>query len=114
MASVTGASTVKVRVREPEKFGNSFYTKFYDSVEQGDAFSEVVGEVEVKTIHTLEYNIQNLAEGIRYFIRASFGNPKSYVPLTASRSKSLVPSSWRSVNKVPARISDQSMVDGGD
>ena len=28
VASVTGASTVKVRVREPEKFGNSFYSKF--------------------------------------------------------------------------------------
>jgi len=110
VASVTGASTVNVRVREPEKFGNSLYTKFKIQWSKGDTFSEVVGEVEVKTIHTLEYNIENLAEGTRYFIRASFGNPKGYGPFSASRPKSLVPSSWRSVDKVPARISDQSIV----
>ena len=107
VASVTGACTVHVRVREPEKFGNSLYTKFKIQWSKTDSFSEVVGEVEVKTIHTLEYNIQNLHEGTRYFIRAAFGNPKGYGPFCASRPKSVVPSSWRSVDKIGPRIQDQ-------
>ena len=106
-ASVTGSASVHVRVREPEKFGNSLYTKFKIQWSRSDSFSEVVGEVEVKTIHTLEYNIENLHEGTRYFIRAAFGNPKGYGPFCASRPRSVVPSSWRSVDKVGPRIQDQ-------
>ena len=110
-ASVTGATTVNVRVREPEKFGAgsgaSLYTKFKIQWSKSDSFTEVVGEIEVKTIHTLEYNIENLTEGSRYFIRASFGNPKGYGPFCASRPRSVVPSSWRNVDKVAPRIQDQ-------
>ena len=29
----------------------------------------MVGEIEVKTIHTLEYVIEGLSEGKRYFVR---------------------------------------------
>ena len=107
MASVTGASTVLVRLQEPEKFGNSLFTKFKIQWSKSDSFNEVVGEVEVKTIHTLEYRIENLNEGTRYFIRAAFGNPKGYGSFCASRPKSVVPSSWRSVDKVRPRICDQ-------
>ena len=106
-ASVTGATTIHVRVKEPEKFGNSLFTKFKIQWSQSDNFAEISGEVEVKTIHTLEYNIEQLTEGARYFIRASFGNPKGYGPYCASRPRALVPSSWRSVDKVEMRISDQ-------
>ena len=103
-ASVTGATTIHVRVKEPEKFGNSLFTKFKIQWSQSDNFAEISGEVEVKTIHTLEYNIEQLTEGARYFIRASFGNPKGYGPYCASRPRALVPSSWRSVDKVSAGI----------
>jgi len=109
-ASVTGSSCINIRVKEPEKAGNSLFTKFKIQWSLQDTFSEVEGEVEVKTIHTLEYNIENLAEGTRYFIRASFGNPKGYGPFSASRPKSLVPSSWRGVDQRAARISDQGEV----
>ena len=107
VASVTGATTVNVRVKEPEKVGPSLYTKFKIQWSKSDSFSEVVGEIEVKTIHTLEYNIENLSQGSRYFIRASFGNPKGYGPYCASRPRSVVPSSWRNVDKVAPRIQDQ-------
>ena len=42
---------------------------------------------------------------VKYFIRASFGNPKGiYGAFSASRPKSRVPSSWRSVDQVPANV----------
>jgi len=107
VASVTGSSSIHVGVKEPEKAGNSLFTKFKIQWSLQDTFSEVEGEVEVKTIHTLEYNLESLMEGCRYFIRASFGNPKGYGPFSASRPKSLVPSGWRGVDQRPPRISDQ-------
>jgi hypothetical protein len=97
-------SAYMLQVKEPEKFGNSLYTKFKIQWSLTDTFAEVAGEVEVKTIHTLEYNIEQLAEGRRYFIRASFGNPKGYGPFCASRPRSLVPSSWRNVDHKAPRI----------
>ena len=106
-ASVTGSNCINVRVKEPEKFGNSLYTKFKIQWSFSDSFTEIEGEVEVKTIHTLEYNIENLEEGKRYFIRASFGNPKGYGPFSASKPRSLVPSSWRNVDDRRSRLSDQ-------
>ena len=54
-------------MKEPEKFGNSLYTKFKIQWSLTDSFAEVAGEVEVKTVHTLEYNIEQLVEGRRYF-----------------------------------------------
>jgi hypothetical protein len=95
---------IAFQVKEPEKFGNSLYTKFKIQWSLTDTFAEVAGEVEVKTVHTLEYNIEQLAEGRRYFIRASFGNPKGYGPFGASRPRSLVPSSWRNVDSKAPRI----------
>jgi len=86
------------------------YTKFKIQWSKCDTFKDIAGEVEVKTIHTLEYNIESLTEGQRYFIRASFGNPKGYGPFCASKPKSLVPSSWRNIDQVPPRISDQSSI----
>jgi len=106
-ASVTGSNNINVKVKEPEKFGNSLFTKFKIQWSHSDTFSEVVGEVEVKTIHTLEYNIEGLIEAKRYFVRASFGNPRGFGPYCASRPKSLVPSSWRNVDNKPPRLSDQ-------
>jgi len=106
-ASVTGSNCINVKVKEPEKFGNSLYTKFKIQWSFKDTFSDIEGEIEVKTIHTLEYNIENLIEGKRYFIRASFGNPKGYGPFSASKPRSLVPSSWRNVDDRQSRLSDQ-------
>ena len=107
ISSVTGAHTVNVVAREPENIGNSLFTKFKIQWSKSDSFKEIVGEVEVKTIHTLEYNIENLTEGTRYFIRVAFGNPKGYGSFCSSRPKSVVPSSWRNVDNVQPRISDQ-------
>ena len=39
LSSVTGASTVNVRVREPEKLGNSLFVKFKNQWSKGDTFS---------------------------------------------------------------------------
>ena len=77
----------------------------------------------------LECRIPNLLEGQRYFIRASFGNPKGRVtsfctnlvefvqklatlcskgfgPFSGSTPKSVVPSTWRSVEDRTPRLSD--------
>jgi hypothetical protein len=40
-------------------------------------------------------------------VRASFGNPKGYGPFSAASPKSVVPSTWRSVDKKEPRIRNQ-------
>lgn len=42
--------------------------------------------------------------------RASFGNPKGFGPFSASSPKSVVPSTWRSVQKKDVRIKNQAKI----
>lgn len=43
----------------------------------------------------------------RYFVRASFGNPKGFGPYSAATPKSVVPSSWRTVDERVPRVQNQ-------
>ena len=55
----------------------------------------------------LECFIDGLEEAERYFVRASFGNLKGFGPFSASIPKSVIPSSWRSVQGKSPRIKNQ-------
>ncbi len=89
----------QVRLLEPEQVSNrSLFTKCRIQWSHADSFARVEGELTAAAdpARGLEFKIRALAEGKRYFVRASFGNPKGFGPFSASTPKSVVPSSWRS------------------
>ena len=105
--SVVGPDCVSVRLLEPERVGGrSLYTKCRVQWSHSDSFQRVEGELTVAADPPgngagtggkgLEFRVRALTEGRRYFVRASFGNPKGFGPFSASSPKSVVPSSWRS------------------
>ena len=112
LASVTSQTSIKVQVGEPAPVGPySLFTKFKVQWSPCDTFAKISGEKVIACSsdegQKLECIVDNLKEGQRYFVRASFGNPKGFGPFSAASPKSVVPSTWRSVdNKVP-RIRNQ-------
>ena len=106
--SVTGPTELSVRVCDPEMIGHGPYTKFKVQWCHTDSFSKIEGEVTVtEDVTGLTCAVSGLAEGRRYFVRASFGNMKGFGPFCASTPKSVVPSSWRSVKEHVPRFRDQ-------
>ena len=106
--SVTGPTEVAVRLWEPEMIGHGPYTKFRVQWCHTDSFSKIEGEATVThDVTGLTCGVSGLAEGRRYFVRASFGNMKGFGPFCASTPKSVVPSSWRSVKEHVPRFRDQ-------
>jgi hypothetical protein len=108
---VLGPDSISVRLRSPENLGNkSLFTKCRIQWSHMDTFARLDGEM-VVTEGVMgkepEVCVKNLVEGRRYFVRASFGNPKGFGPFSAASPKSVVPSTWRSLeNRVP-RLTDQ-------
>jgi hypothetical protein len=106
--SVTGPTEVSVRLWEPEMVGHGPYTRYKVQWCHTDSFAKIEDEIVVtEDVTRLTYNVSGLTEGKRYFIRASFGNMKGFGPFSASTPKSVVPSSWRSVEDRVPRIRDQ-------
>ncbi len=101
-AAVIGSDRVCVRVRPPEQVSSrSLYTKCKVQWSTTDSFYHVDGE---RTGPETEIEVGGLREGRRYFFRASFGNPRGFGPFSATTPKSVVPSSWRSVEDRAHRI----------
>jgi phosphodiesterase/alkaline phosphatase D-like protein len=111
-ASVTGQTSFKVQVGEPDPVGQySLFTKFKVQWSASDTFAKIAGEKVIVCSsdegQKLECVVDNLKEGQRYFVRASFGNPKGFGPFSAASPKSVVPSTWRSVDQKIPRIRNQ-------
>lgn len=106
--SVTGPSQIQVKVHEPQLVGpHSLFTKLRVQWSRSDSFGQLEGE---RVVHCssdegqrLECLVQDLEEDSRYFVRASFGNPKGFGPFSAAQPKSVVPSSWRSLRPCQPR-----------
>ena len=82
---VTGPRKIRVRLEEPEMVGpHSLYTKFRVQWSKYDSFNIVHGESVIFCSSNqgqhLECFIDGLEEAERYFVRASFGNPKGFGP----------------------------------
>ena len=109
--SVIGPNAISVRLREePERLvgGQNLYTKYKVQWSHQDSFATLQGErVVTQEVNELTCTIENLLEGQRVFVRASFGNPKGFGSFSASTPKSMVPSSWRSVEDRVPRIQNQ-------
>ena len=109
---VTGPRKIRVKLEEPEMVSpHSLYTKFRVQWSKYDSFNVIHGESVICCSSNqglnLECFIDGLEEAERYFIRASFGNPKGFGPYSASMPKSVFPSSWRSVQGSSPRIKNQ-------
>lgn len=107
--NVVGPCRVSIHVRVPEFAGKTLFTKCKVQWSRtDDTFKSIEGEQILTDVGvTSECEVENLVEGKRYFFRASFGNPKGFGPFSASTPKSVVPSSWRSVEDRLPRITDQ-------
>ena len=109
---VTGPRKIRVKLEEPEMVSpHSLYTKFRVQWSKYDSFNVIHGESVIFCCtnegQNLECFIDSLEEAERYFVRASFGNPKGFGPYSASMPKSVIPSSWRSVIGAGPRIKNQ-------
>ena len=102
IVEVTGPRKIRVKLNEPEIVSqHSLFTKFKIQWSKFDSFNVIQGETSVFCSSNegkyLECFIDGLEEAERYFVRASFGNLKGFGPFSASMPKSVIPSSWRSV-----------------
>ena len=102
IVEVTGPRKIRVKLNEPEIVSqHSLFTKFKIQWSKFDSFNVIQGEITVFCSSNegkyLECFIDGLEEAERYFVRASFGNLKGFGPFSASIPKSVIPSSWRSV-----------------
>ncbi len=109
---VTGPRKITVRLAEPELISpHSLFTKYKVQWSKLDSFSVVSGEKVINCSSVegqrLECFIKGLEEAERFFVRASFGNPKGFGPFSASVPKSIIPSSWRSVQDSRPRLRNQ-------
>ena len=114
LASVTGQTSIKVQIGEPDPVGPySLFTKFKVQWSSCDTFAKISGEKVIVCSsdegQRLECLVDHLKEGQRYFVRASFGNPKGFGPFSAASPKSVVPSTWRSVDGKQPRVRNQVM-----
>lgn len=107
---VLGQRTLSVGLKSPDSVGGrSLFTKCRIQWSHTDTFVKLEGEL--ITTDGVGRNpkvlVRNLVEGQRYFVRASFGNPKGFGPFSAASPKSVVPSSWRGLDDRPVRLQDQ-------
>lgn len=112
IVEVTGPRRIRVKLQEPEMVGpHSLFTKFRVQWSKFDSFNVIQGEQVVFCSsaqgRALECIIDHLEDAERYFVRASFGNLKGFGSFSASTPKSVIPSSWRSVQGKPLRINNQ-------
>ena len=63
-------------------------------------FMPLAGESTVENMRHLEYEIEGLAKGNRYYVRVSAWNMKGYSPFTTAKPSYAVPSSKSVILKV--------------
>jgi hypothetical protein len=112
---VTGPRKITVKLSQPEIVSpQSLFTKFRVQWSKFDSFNVVHGEAVILCSsdrgQKLECYINGLEEAERYFVRAAFGNPKGFGSFSAAIPKSVIPSSWRSVQGKSPRIKTQLIV----
>ncbi|KAK6171591.1 hypothetical protein SNE40_019746 [Patella caerulea] len=101
---VNSSSSILVRISEPLNHNGAVVTKYKVEWSCYENFSPLAGEATAENIQALEYEITGLRKGVVYFVRVSAWNMKGYGPYTISNPPYAVPSCWRDVDNVPARL----------
>lgn len=100
---MNGSSAVLIKILQPIE--NSICTKVKVQYSSREDFSIIIGEKVITDWKDFEdmmgvnFQLNSLIQGRRYFFRASSGNLKGFGPFKSCNPKSIVPSSWRDLNE---------------
>ncbi|KAG5878548.1 hypothetical protein JTB14_007169 [Gonioctena quinquepunctata] len=103
---ITSCSTIAVRLQEPTACDSPITTKFKVQWSTRADFSIITGEKEILEISSPNCIIE-LTQGRRYFFRAACGNLKGYGAFFTSTPSSVVPSTWRAIERREERFGGQ-------
>ncbi|CAO1419400.1 unnamed protein product [Diamesa serratosioi] len=113
---VIGTSSVMIKILEPTD--DSICTKFKVQWSSREDFSNIIGERLITEWNTFQgtmganFYINELIQGRRYYFRACSGNIKGFGPYKTSDPTSLIPSSWRDIDRREHRFTGrQRMLD---
>ncbi|XP_074035951.1 ankyrin repeat and fibronectin type III domain containing protein wide awake isoform X3 [Leptinotarsa decemlineata] len=103
---ISSCSTVAVRLQEPTASDSPITTKFKVQWSTRADFSIITGEKEILEISNPNCTIE-LTQGRRYFFRAACGNLKGFGAFFTSTPSSVVPSTWRAIERKEERFGNQ-------
>ncbi|OPL33204.1 hypothetical protein AM593_10499, partial [Mytilus galloprovincialis] len=96
--TVASSSSLLVRFDEPLNHNGAVVTKYKVEWSCFEDFMPLAGESIVENMRQLEYEIEGLAKGNRYYVRVAAWNMKGYSPYSSAKPSYAVPSSWRDVD----------------
>jgi ankyrin repeat and fibronectin type-III domain-containing protein 1 len=100
---VNGSNSVLIKILQPIE--NSICTKVKVQYSSREDFSIIIGEKVIidwkdfEGMTGVNFLLNKLIQGRRYFFRASSGNLKGFGPFKSCNPKSIVPSSWRDISE---------------
>ncbi|XP_052070242.1 ankyrin repeat and fibronectin type-III domain-containing protein 1-like isoform X3 [Mytilus californianus] len=96
--TVASSSSLLVRFDEPLNHNGAVVTKYKVEWSCFEDFMPLAGDSIVENMRQLEYEIEGLAKGNRYYVRVAAWNMKGYSPFSSAKPSYAVPSSWRDVD----------------
>ena len=99
---VVGNNSVLIKILQPIE--NSVCTNIKVQYSSREDFSIIIGEKVIAEWKDFEgmmgvnFQLNNLIQGRRYFFRAGSGNLKGFGSFKSCNPKSIIPSSWRDIN----------------
>lgn len=103
---VVGTNSLRVRFVEPDTAHNaeSIVTKYKVEWSLQEDFKTLAGYQEINDVHRLEVIINDLTQGVAYYVRVAAGNSKGYSSHQNSSPLSAIPSCWRDVEGESPRV----------
>ncbi|XP_066139820.1 ankyrin repeat and fibronectin type-III domain-containing protein 1 isoform X3 [Euwallacea fornicatus] len=104
-ADITGKNAVTIRLAEPACQDSPITTKFLVQWSTHPDFSIISGHEELTDMSDLRCQIE-LTQGRRYYFRACCGNLKGYGIFRTCTPSSVVPSTWRDIERRDPRFTE--------
>ncbi|KAF5284381.1 hypothetical protein FQA39_LY17056 [Lamprigera yunnana] len=95
---ITSSTSITLRLQDPVATDSAINTKYKVQWSTRADFTPVVGELEILDVSKPTCTIE-LTQGRRYFFRVACGNLRGYGNFISSTPTSVVPSTWREVDR---------------
>ncbi|KAK5640728.1 hypothetical protein RI129_009275 [Pyrocoelia pectoralis] len=99
---ITSSTSITLRLQDPITSDSAINTKYIVQWSARTDFAPITGEIEILDVSKPTCTIE-LTQGRRYFFRAACGNLKGYGSFVSSAPASVVPSTWREVDRRESR-----------
>ncbi|KAF5288548.1 hypothetical protein FQR65_LT12001 [Abscondita terminalis] len=103
---ITSSTSISLRLQDPIATDSAINTKYKVQWSARSDFAPITGELELLDVSKPTCAIE-LTQGRRYFFRAACGNLKGYGNFILSTPSSVVPSTWREVDRREQRYSSK-------